>query len=113
MAEALDSNTGWVDTVQRDALQPASMLPAVVEGRDVALYDVDGEVYATDNQCTHALALLTDGLLEGDCVECPLHGGRFSVRDGRGMGAPISCDLTTYPTRVVDGVIQIRLMTSS
>ena len=76
---------------------------------ELALYDVGGEVFATDNLCTHAQAFLTDGTLAGDIVECPLHGGRFSVRSGAGLGPPIPCDLKTYPARVAEGEIQLRL----
>ena len=85
------------------------MLAVKFGGYDLALYDVSGAVYATDNLCTHAQAYLTDGTLEGDVVECPLHGGRFSVRSGAGLGPPIPCDLKTYAVRVVEEEIQVRL----
>jgi naphthalene 1,2-dioxygenase system ferredoxin subunit len=75
----------------------------------IALYDVAGDVFATDNLCTHAQALLSDGTLTGDIVECPLHGGQFEVRTGKGLGPPIPEDLKTYPARVADGEIQLRL----
>jgi naphthalene 1,2-dioxygenase system ferredoxin subunit len=70
---------------------------------------VGGEVFATDNLCTHAQACLTDGTLAGEIVECPLHGGRFEVKSGRGLGPPVPCDLKTYPARVREGEIQLRL----
>jgi nitrite reductase/ring-hydroxylating ferredoxin subunit len=43
---------------------------------------------------------LSEGWLEGDQVECPLHGGRFEVATGKAMGDPVDCDLKTYPVRV-------------
>jgi naphthalene 1,2-dioxygenase system ferredoxin subunit len=85
------------------------MLPVNFGRYELALYDVGGEIFATDNLCTHAQAFLTDGTLAGDIVECPLHGGRFSVRSGAGLGPPIPCDLKTYPARVAEGEIQVRL----
>ena len=85
------------------------MLAVRFGGHDLALYDVGGEMFATDNLCTHAQAYLTDGTLAGDVVECPLHGGRFEVRTGKGLGPPIPCDLKTYAVRVVEGEIQLRL----
>jgi nitrite reductase/ring-hydroxylating ferredoxin subunit len=60
----------------------------------------DGGVYAIDNVCTHALAYLSEGWLEGDVIECPLHGGCFNVRTGKGLGDPIEEDLKTYPIQV-------------
>ena len=56
-----------------------------------------------------ALPLLTDGTLQGDVVECPLHGGRFCVRTGAGLGPPIPCDLRTYEVRVHRGEIELKL----
>lgn len=77
----------------------------------VALYrleDDDG-FFATDNICTHAHAYLSDGWLDGDVVECPLHGGCFNVRSGKGLCAPVTEDIKTYPVRVSDGAIFIDL----
>ena len=85
------------------------MIAVSFGGRDLAIYDVGGTVYATDNLCTHAYAQLTDGTLEGEVVECPLHGGRFEVKTGRGLGPPIPCDLKTYRARVLDKEIQVLL----
>lgn len=83
------------------------MLAATVGDRQIALYNVEGEIYATDNVCTHAFAILTDGWLDGDVIECPLHGGRFEVKTGKGLGPPIPCDLKTYPVRVVGDEVQV------
>ena len=75
----------------------------------IALYEVGGQLFATDNECTHALAMLTDGWLEDDVVECPLHGGKFSVRTGEGLCAPITCGVRTYEVRTDGTDIQLRL----
>ena len=56
------------------------VIAVVVAGREIALYGVDGEVFATDNICTHGQARLCEGFLEGHEIECPLHQGRFDVR---------------------------------
>ena len=82
--------------------------------RQIALFPLEGgEVRATDNVCTHAYALLTDGWVEDGVVECPLHGGRFDIRSGCGLGAPITQDLKTYPVRVTEGEIFIGLETGA
>lgn len=80
-----------------------------VGGLSIALYNVGGEIYATDNVCTHAFAALTDGYLDGDIVECPLHGGCFKVQTGEGQGEPITENLKTYPVRVVGDIIEVKI----
>ena len=99
----------WITVALRADLGAGGMLAVAFGDHQIALYDVGGEVCATDNLCTHAQAFLTDGTLEGEIVECPLHGGRFSVRSGAGLGPPIPCDLKTYPVRLVEGEIQVRV----
>ena len=103
------SEEEWVTVASRASLGDGDMLAADVGKLQVALYNVDGEIYATDNVCSHAFALLTDGWLDGDVIECPLHAGRFEVKTGKGLGPPIPCDIKTYPTRVVGDDIQLQL----
>ena len=76
------------------------MLAVSFGGRDLAIYDIGGQVYATDNLCTHAYAQLTDGTLEGGVVECPLHGGRFDLRTGAALWSPAFVPVSTYEVRV-------------
>ena len=78
-----------------------------VGSREITIYLVDGTFYATSNVCTHALALLSDGVLDGYCVECPLHYGRFDIRTGEAVSSPAEVDLETYPARVVGDHIEI------
>jgi naphthalene 1,2-dioxygenase system ferredoxin subunit len=78
-------------------------------GREIALYGVDGEVYATANLCTHGNARLCDGFLEGHEIECPLHQGRFDVRDGRALCSPLRENIAAYPVRIEDGVVFVAL----
>lgn len=68
----------------------------------LAVYNVDGEFYITSNICTHNIAMLTDGYLEGDTVECPLHGGCFNVKTGDPTSFPCETPLQTYPA-IVEG----------
>ncbi len=85
-------------------------MQAVAAGdKQIALYNVDGEIYATDNVCSHAFAMLTDGWLDGNEIECPLHAGRFDVRTGKGLGPPIPCDIKSYKVRIVGDEVQVDL----
>ena len=97
----------WVTAIQTAALAPGQVAGVKIAGREVAIYNIDGEYFATDDVCTHAFALLHEGYLDGDVIECPLHGGCFNVRTGEGLGAPIIRNLKTYATRVVGDEVQI------
>lgn len=99
----------WVTVAKRSALAEGEMQGATVGDQEIAVYNIDGEIYATDNLCTHAFAFLTDGWLDGDVIECPLHGGRFEVKTGKGLGPPIPCDVKTFPVRIVGDDIQVQL----
>lgn len=94
------SDAPWTDVLAADDLPTDDVLGVEVVGRDIALYTVGGEVYATDNLCTHGHARLCLGFLEGHEIECPLHQGRFDVRDGRASCAPATVPLRCYPVRV-------------
>jgi naphthalene 1,2-dioxygenase system ferredoxin subunit len=93
----------WIDAMSVDELPNDDVWPVSVAGRDVAVYTVGSEVYASDNLCTHGHARLCDGFLEGHEIECPLHQGRFDVRDGRPACEPVTVALRVYPVRVEAG----------
>ena len=101
--------TGWIRAAARSELPQGEVLGLEVAGRSIALYDVDGSIFATDNICTHAYARLSDGWLDGELIECPLHAARFDVRNGKVLDPPATEDLKTYPVRVVDDEIQVKL----
>lgn len=75
----------------------------------LALYKVEGAVYCTSNMCTHAEAFLSDGYLEGYEIECPLHGARFDIRDGRVLCQPASRDIACYPVKVEGNDVLVEL----
>jgi len=68
--------------------------------KQIAIYLVAGEVFATDNHCTHGDAKLCEGFLEGHEIECPHHQGRFDIRTGAATCAPAEVALATYPARI-------------
>src|SRR5438270_6470422 len=74
-----------------------------VGGERVAVYNIGGTFYATEACCTHAMADLGDGILEGDVIECSLHFGAFHVPSGTAVQPPCDTDLRTFRTEVRDG----------
>jgi len=104
MAEA-----GWVKAADRSALADGEVIGVIVNGREVALYELDGAIYATDDICTHAYAKLSDGWVERGEIECPLHAGRFDIKTGKATAPPCVDDVKTYPVRVEADEIQVKL----
>ena len=99
----------WTRVAGTEDLPDGEALPIEVMGLKLALYHVGGEWFCTDNVCTHAFALLTEGWLEGHLIECPLHNGQFDVRTGKGMGAPITEDLQTFAVRIEGSDVLVAL----
>jgi 3-phenylpropionate/trans-cinnamate dioxygenase ferredoxin subunit len=64
-------------------------------------------VFVVDNYCTHALARMSEGALKGTRIICPLHGASFDVRTGQVLGGPATAPLTAYPSRIVDGQVEV------
>ena len=94
------STPAWVDALSADDLPNDDVKGVVIAGRDIAIYTVGDEVYATDNLCTHGNARLCDGFLDGHEIECPLHQGKFDVRTGQPACEPVTEALRRYPVRV-------------
>ena len=97
------STTSWIKLVSVDDLPDDDVIAVNAGDAEIAVYHVDGEVFATDNVCTHGHARLCDGFLEGHEIECPLHQGRFDVRTGKAMCAPLTEDLRSYPVKIEGG----------
>ena len=79
----------------------------------LAVFNLGGAFYVTDDTCTHGLASLADGYVDGDQVECPWHNGRFCIRTGEPTGFPAVTAIRTYPATVVDEEVCIRPNESS
>ena len=94
------SNPHWVDALSADDLPTDDVIGVVVGGRDIAVYTAGDEVYATDNICTHGQARLCDGFLDGHEIECPLHQGKFDVRNGKPTCEPATVALRSYPVKI-------------
>lgn len=103
------SDKPWIDATAADALPTNDVLGVVVAGREIALYTVGDAVYASDMLCTHGDARLCDGFLDGHEIECPLHQGKFDVRDGRATWEPACEPLRCHPVRIAGGRVFVQI----
>lgn len=88
---------------------PGKLLGVEVAGRRICLANVDGELYAIADNCTHRDFPLSAGELDDDQVECAWHGARFDVRTGRAVRLPAIRPVETYEVRVEGGEIFVKV----
>ncbi len=73
-----------------------------VGGKAIALFNINGTLYAINNRCTHVGGPLGQGSVEGNVVICPWHGSRFDITTGNVVGPPARRPVTTYRV-IVEG----------
>ena len=88
---------------------PGEVKQYQVEGRPVALCNLDGEFHAFEDVCTHQFAYLSEGELVGDRIRCPLHGATFDVRSGEAKSSPAVKPVAKHEIKVEDGNIYVAL----
>ena len=104
-----DPTKNWIAAAPAASVQEGEVKGVRLGEHHVALYRIDGNFFATDGICTHQRVLLCDGFLESGEIECPLHQGRFDVRSGKALCAPLTVDLKTYPVRVDNDTVYVSL----
>jgi nitrite reductase/ring-hydroxylating ferredoxin subunit/uncharacterized membrane protein len=111
MVNRVAATTGpsrWVRTVADADLPDGGTIGVEVEGRKVLLHRAGSQLYALDDLCSHAGALLSRGQVDGCVVTCPLHGSRFDLRDGHIVRGPAHHPQPVLPARARNGWIEVR-----
>jgi 3-phenylpropionate/trans-cinnamate dioxygenase ferredoxin subunit len=98
----------WQDIGTPADFAPGSCQVVVVAGREVAVANVDGRLYAIDNICTHDGEELASGPIEGDVIICPRHGARFCLRTGAALTPPAYEPVKVHEVRVANGRVALR-----
>lgn len=98
----------WTDVSSVDELVPGAHRVVEVEGTVIAVFNLDGRYYAIEDVCTHDGGTLTGGAVEGGEIVCPRHGARFSIRTGEVLAPPAYEPISTFPTRIEAGRVQVR-----
>ena len=70
------------------------------EGLALAVFNLNGQFYVTDDLCTHGPGLLHEGYIDGDIVECNFHNGSFNIKTGEVVDPPCMIPVKTYRTMV-------------
>ena len=95
------------EVAKTSELDEDEAIQVLVGRKEIAIYNLGGEFFATDDICSHAYASLADGYVENGQVECPLHGACFDIKTGKALTAPASIDLRTYEVKIEGDAILV------
>jgi nitrite reductase/ring-hydroxylating ferredoxin subunit len=98
----------WVKVADAGDVAEGEINAYTVGNRTVAVANVDGDLQAFDDTCTHQGCSLSEGDLDGTIVECPCHGGQYDIMTGEVVGGPPPEPVDVYELAVEDGEIRIR-----
>ena len=98
-----------VELCKADQVASGTALRVEAAGLTVAVYNLDGEFYVTDDACTHGPGSLSEGYIDGDVIECNFHNGQFNIKTGEVVAPPCMIPVKTYPTTVEDGTVFIEV----
>jgi nitrite reductase/ring-hydroxylating ferredoxin subunit len=108
MSEA-SSTVGELDLCAAADVAPGSALKVEAGGLTLAVFNLDGTFYVTDDACTHGPGSLSEGEIFDDIIECNFHQGQFCIRTGEPVLAPCTEPVKTYPASVRDGRVVIEV----
>ena len=97
------------NVAKKNDLPSGKAMAVDLNGKRIALFNIDGTYYAIDDECTHAGGSLSEGELEGTVVTCPWHGATFDVSNGAVLSAPAFDKVNSYSVKVAGEEIQIEL----
>lgn len=100
--------TAWVRVCAESELLPGESRVAWDGDTPILVVNLDGELYALEDKCTHEDFELSAGPIDGDQIECTLHGARFDLRTGEALCAPAYTAVPKFPVKREDGAIWTR-----
>ena len=99
----------FVKVAQSDEIAPGQGKLVEIEGKRIALFNVEGSCYAIDDTCTHRGGPLSEGVLNGQEVTCPWHGAVFNVTTAEVRSPPAPSGVARYNVRVVGADIEVEI----
>ena len=103
----------WKKITPIENIPPRQGRSVSLAGQELAIFNIDGCFLTIDNQCPHKGGPLCEGIVSGTTVICPLHGWRFDLESGIASRASLPACVTTYPTRVENGIVLVDVTAGS
>lgn len=97
----------YLSLCKSSEVAPGQVIKVEKDGMTLAVFNIDGEFFVTDDACTHGPGSLSEGEISGEIVECDFHNGAFNIRTGEVVTPPCMIPLKTYKTRLNAGEISI------
>ena len=105
----MTASTKRIDLCAASDIAPGNALKVEVGDLALAVFNVGGEFFVTDDLCTHGPGSLSEGYIDGDIVECNFHNGQFNIRTGEVVSPPCMVPIKTYPVTLIQGRVTIEL----
>lgn len=99
----------WIPIAKTYDLKPGEAVQIPLQGRSLALFQLEGEYYIIDDACSHAGGSLAEGAIAGDVVTCPWHGATFDIRTGESLSMPAHEGVAVYKVRVTGDDIEVEI----
>jgi nitrite reductase/ring-hydroxylating ferredoxin subunit len=99
----------FVTVARTSEVAPGTARCIEIEGRRIALFNLDGTFYAIDDTCPHRGGPLSEGFLDGDVIVCPWHGARFRIPTGEVLSPPATQGVASYSVRVRGEEVEIEV----
>ena len=99
----------WHDVAAPAEVGEDAPISVKVGEREIGIYAVNGKHYALEDVCPHAYALLSQGFVDGEEIECPLHGAKFHIPTGKCTKEPGSRDLACYAVKLEGGRLYVKV----
>ncbi len=104
-----DLDSDWHLVGPANELEEEDVMPFDHNGHEYAIFHTVDGFFAGDGMCTHEAEPLADGIVIDNVIECPLHQGRFDVRSGKALSAPVCVDLKTFAVQIHHNTIYIQI----
>lgn len=98
----------WVNVGSVEEIPPGAHKTIDIKDVLIAVFNLDGRLYAIEDVCTHDGGILTGGSVEGHVITCPRHGAQFDIRNGEVLREPAYEPVATFPVRIHEGMIQTK-----
>lgn len=104
-----EQNVEWHPVAKASELEEEEPEHTRIGDKLICVVKLDDGIYAIDDVCTHEFALLSEGFVEGEEIECPLHQARFNLKTGACTALPAEDDVPSYPVKVEGDQVYVAL----